>query len=365
MTSAAVGIDVATVGAPDDLDEFNVWANERRWSDGLPLVPPTPQRVTRMLDATTFDPDTVIATVPPRLAGATVRAIAANAVMAGCAPTAMPILITAVEAAAAPEVNAYGSQATTHPCGLMVMVTGPVASHAGVHGGVGLFGSTFPANVTIGRAMRLILQNVGGAYPGETDRSTQGSPAKISFCFAENEAQSPWEPYRLSRGFDAADSTVTVVFAEAPHNLNDHVSSEPAGLVFMMAQTIATVGKNNSYIRNNDYIVVICPEHAAVLARNGWTRRDLQEYLHERARIPYKSWRLGGMYGMLPQPKFIQAADDEMHIRITDTLDDIHVVVGGGAGVHSSWIPTFGLSRTKTMVVRGPTGSPMRFDPSH
>jgi hypothetical protein len=352
---------LATVTVPDDLDEFNRWAFEQRWSDGLPLIPPTRERVDRMLAGTDHDPQSSIGGVPPRMALATVESIAVNAVMAGCVPSAMPVLIAAVEAMLVPEVNAWGAQATTHPCALMVLVTGPVAKHAAVHGGAGLFGSTFLGNVTIGRAMRLVQQNIGGAFPIETDRATQGTPAKISFCFAENEDDSPWEPYRVSLGYDRADSTVTVVFAEGPHNINDHVSTEPRGIAFTFADTITTMGKNNTYVRNNDYMVVVCPEHAKTLAKHGWKARDLQEYLHERARIPYKHWKLGGMIGVNPQPKYFDAADDDMMLRITDRLEDVHVVVGGGAGLHSAFIPTLGLTRMTTVAVRDSSGAPARF----
>lgn len=350
----------ALLDAPDDLEEFNRWAFDRRWGDGLPVVPPTPERVARMLGGTDYSPETVVAVIPPRMAAATVEKIAVNAVMAGCGPSAMPVLLTATAALSDPTLNTYGAQATTHPCGLMVLVSGPVAGHAEVHGGVGLFGPDFRGNVTIGRAMRLILQNLGGAFPGETDRSTQGSPVKIAFCFSENEVDSPWEPYRVSRGFSAADSTVSVVFGEAPHNLDDHVSTEPRGLGFMMAQTIATVGKNNPYCRGNDYLVIVCPEHARIFADRGWARRDLQEYLHERARIPYREWRMGALRGVNPQPRYMDAADDDLQVRITDSVDDVHVVVGGGAGLHSSWIPTFGLTRTVTSVVRNADASAWR-----
>jgi hypothetical protein len=349
------------IEAPDDLDEFNRWAFDRGWSDGLPLVPPTRERVDRMLTGTDWAANASFGEVPPRMAHATVESIAVNAVLAGCDPTAMPVLLAAVDAMLAPEVNAWGAQATTHPCALMVLVSGPIAAYAGVHGGVGLFGSTFRGNVTIGRTMRLIQQNIGGAYPGNIDRATQGTPAKISFCFAENEPASPWTPYRVDQGFNRADSIVTVVFAEGPHNINDHVSNDARGVAFTMASTVATMGKNNSYIRNTDYMIVVCPEHAATLASNGWDRSDLQEYLHERARIPYKHWRLGGMPGVNPQPKYMEAADDDMMLRITDRPEDVHVVVGGGAGLHSAYIPTFGLTRMTSRVVRDRNGEPVRF----
>ena len=352
---------MSLVDVPDDLDEFNRWAVRERWSDGLPLVPPTEERVDAMLAGTAWPADEVVGKIPPRSAEATVELVAANAVMAGCRPSAMPILVAAVQAMVEAPVNLYGAQATTHPCALMVLVSGPLGKAAGVHGGSGLFGPGFVGNATIGRAVRLLQQNVGGAWPGETDRATQGSPAKFSFCFAENddEADNPWEPYRVSQGYGHDDTTVTVVAAEAPHNLNDHVSNEPGGLLFTFAQTIATVGKNNAYCRPADFVLVLSPEHVRVLADHGFARRDVQRYLHERARIPYREWKRGAMFGMLPQPRYLDAADDDFQVPILETPDDVHVVVGGGPGRHSAWIPTFGITRTTTKPVVGPDGSPL------
>ena len=348
------------VETPDDLAEFNAWANQQRWSDGLPLIPPTEERVDEMLRATSWHADAVVGKIPPRNADATVEKIAANAVMAGCLPNVMPLLIAAVQAMLEPQVNLYGSQATTHPCAVMVMITGPLARAAGVHGGAGLFGPGFPANATIGRAVRLIQQNLGGAWPAETDRSTQGTPAKFSFCFGENDDGSPWAPYRVRQGYDIDDTTVTVVAAEAPHNLNDHVSSDPRGVLFTFAQTMSTIGTNNAYCKPADFVLVMCPEHVQIVADAGFTPGDVQKYLYERARIPYRHWKLGAMFGMLNQPRHLDAADDDYMVPILETPDDVHVVVGGGAGRHSAWIPTFGISRIATRVVSDPDGNPLR-----
>lgn len=286
--------------------------------------------------------DDRIALLPPRFAEATVELVGANAVMAGCKAEVMPVIVTALEALVDPEFDLYGVQATTHPCGILVLVSGPLAPQLGINGEGGCFGPGYRANATIGRALRLILQNVGGAFPQETDLATQGSPAKFTYCFAENSDASPWEPFHVHKGFSPADTTVTVSAAEAPHNINDHVSTEPDGLMFTFAQTIATMGKNNAYVRDSDFFVVFCPEHAAVLGRAGWTRADVQTYLFERARIPHRQWRRGGMFGMLSQGPVIDAADDDMDISMTISRDDIHVLIAGGGGRHSSWIPTFG-----------------------
>jgi hypothetical protein len=260
----------------------------------------------------------------------------------------MPVITTAVEAMLDPAFDLYGVQATTHPCGVVVIVSGPLAHELGINGQTGCFGPGFRANATIGRAIRLIQQNVGGAFAQSTDMATQGNPAKFSFCFTENVAASPWEPFHVSLGFPADATTVTVVSGEGPNNINDHVSKAPDGVMFTIAHTIATIGKNNAYARDSDYFVVFGVEHAGILGRAGWSRRDVQKYLYERARIPYREWKRGGMFGMALVDPVVAAADDDMEITMTMTPDDVRVLVAGGGGRHSAWIPTFGANRSVT-----------------
>jgi hypothetical protein len=198
----------------------------------------------------------------------------------------------------------------------------------------------------------LILLNVGGALPGVSDMATQGTPAKIAFCFAENAAENPWEPFHVTQGFPEGTSTVTVAAAEAPHNMNDHVSATPEGLLHTFSQTIATMGKNNAYIPVSDFFIVFAPEHAGLVARSGWSRRDVQDYVFEHARIPRDTWRRGGMFGMFPWHESVDNSDADLGIPMAGRPEQIHVVVAGGAGRHSSWIPTLagnGLSVTKAI----------------
>lgn len=338
-----------------DLDDFQIEGMERRWGDGLPLIPATGGRVQRMLSGTDRDPDYVVMLMPPKFAPCTVEKIAINAVMAGCLPEYMPLLITAVEAMGDPTFHLYGAQATTHPMGFMVMVNGPIARTAGLHCGSGVFGPGVRANATIGRAIRLVLQNVGGAYAGTTDMSTQGTPAKYTFAFAENEAASPWPPFHVSVGLEPEASAVTVASAEGPHNISDHVSNEPRGLLVTFAQSIATMGKIQAYNHEGGFFVAFCPEHAEILHRFHWTREDVQRYLYERARIPYALWRLGGMHGMLPHARWLDAADDNLQVPMTEDVHGIRIVVAGGAGRHSSWMPS-GLALTRR--VTRANGSP-------
>ena len=331
----------ATTQSFADLEAFYDAANERDWTDGLPVVPPTQDRVTAMVQRSGRDRLDCVATLPPNYGQATIERIAINAVMAGCKSEDIAVVIAAVQAMADPAFDLFGVQGTTHPCGIMVFVSGPVATSLGINGGGGCFGPGFRANASIGRAIRLVLLNIGGGRPQRTDMSTQGSPAKFSFCFTENVKASPWEPFHIAQGFSPDATTVTVAAAEAPHNISDHVSQEPKGLLFTMAQTIASMGKNNAYLHDSDYFVVLCPEHASLLARFGWKREDVAEYLFERARLPFKVWREGGLFGMIPQHRYLEAADDDMSIPMTRKPADIHVLVAGGGGRHSSWIPTF------------------------
>lgn len=343
---------MSRIDVPEDLDDFNEWAMANNWGDGLPLVLPTVERVERMARGVGLSPDFVIGTVPLSYADASLEKVAINAVLAGCEPRHMPILVAAVEAMLKPEVNLYGAQSTTHPCAMMVMVNGPAARAAGLHCGAGAFGPGFRSNATIGRAVRLILQNIGGARASDTtDRATQGGPAKFTFCFAENEADSPWPPYHVDLGFNADESTVTVVAGEGPHNIENHARQDSSGVLLSVAHTIATLGNNNAYIRNSDYFVAFGPEHARILADGGFTKRDVQEYLYERARIPYRLWRLGGLVGIFPQPRYMDVVDDDFMVPMSDMPDDVHLCVVGGVGKHSSFIPTVGIGRSATVRV--------------
>ena len=220
----------------------------------------------------------------PRNGAATIQKIAINAVMAGCLPEHMPVLEAAIAAIQVPDFNLIALQTTTHPCALLAIVQGPVVERLKMNAGHGCMGPGNRANASIGRALRLIQQNIGGAVPGTTDKATQGGPAKAGFCFAENEAESPWPPLRTTLGFGLDDSCVTVASAEGPHNINDHGSSDGESILNTIAQTMATVGNNNLYV-GGDHFVVFGPEHAQAVARSGFSREDVQHYLYEHARV--------------------------------------------------------------------------------
>src|SRR5262249_26554270 len=209
------------ITVPDDPEAiFERFASEG-WTDGLPIVPPTEERVARMLAASDLDPSFSLGPMPPRWGEATIVKLAVNAVMAGCKPEYFPVVVTAVKAILAKPFNLYGGQGTTNPATPVLIVNGPIAREHGVNAPGNLFGPGFRANATIGRAIRLIMTTIGGGVPQQADKSTLGNPAKYTCCFAENEAESPWAPLHVERGFAAETSTVTAFGGAAPANIID------------------------------------------------------------------------------------------------------------------------------------------------
>ena len=245
---------------------------ERGWTDGLPVVAPTEARVLRMLEGTTRAPDEVVAMVPPDLVGCTVEKVAVNAVLAGCKPEYLPVVLTAVEAACTDEFNIHGLLATTWFSGPVVVVNGPVARAIGMNWGINALGQGNRANATIGRALQLVIRNVGGGRPGEVDRAALGNPGKYTFCFAEDEEGSPWEPLSVERGVPAGRSAVTLFGGGGVQGLADQRSREPEGLAATMA---AALGPGAGW----DALLVVAPEHARVFREGGWDRARLRSAL--------------------------------------------------------------------------------------
>jgi hypothetical protein len=231
------------VGASqEEVDDFFA---ERGWSDGLPVVPPTRERVDRMVAESGIDPDEVIGPVPVSNRILDGWTLAVNAVMAGCRPQHLNVLKAAAAAMLHPDFNLAGVTATTHPAGPLVIVSGGVVQRVGFNSGAGALGPGNRSNAVVGRALRLILFTVGGAQPGEGDKATHGHPGKYSYVLAENEEATPWEPLRVREGHPAAASTVTLVAAEAPRNVNDHGSADATDLIASIAGTAASLGHNN------------------------------------------------------------------------------------------------------------------------
>ena len=330
-----------------DFEAWNEYAADRGWSDGLPLYVPTEEKVARLLETCRGDNEPFPPMSPRRLVP-TLRGIAANAVMAGCKPEEMPVVVAAVRAALEPGYNLHGTLATTHPCAPTVIVSGPIREALGLNCGSNCFGQGNRVNAAVGRALQLCLLNIGGGKPGEMDRATQGSPAKYSFCFGENEEESPWEPYHVRRGFDAGDSVVTLMSCEPPHNINDHASTSAEGILTTIAGTVSQTGANVLHGRGT-YMVALGPEHAQTIHRDGWSIADIQATLYEASAIDFDR---------VPQEKRDSyTVDRDSNVKdgkfyLTSSPDRIQVLVAGGPGKHSAYIPTFGSTEDCSVRIR-------------
>ena len=320
-------------------DAIDAHYQEQGWTDGLPIVPPTAAAVEEFLRWTDRGRFEVVGVLPPRQGEATIEKIAVNAVMAGCRPEYCHVVVTAIEALADPLFNLDSVQATTHPVAPLVVVNGPIARELGINGGYNAYGQGFRANVTIGRAVRLVLMNVGGGLPGTGDRATQGSPSKIAYCVAENEAENPWEPLHVEAGLPADTSTVTTFGCEAPHNIQDHYSNTGLGILATIAGSMGQAGSNN-ILGAGWPLLSLGPEHAATIAKDGFSKRQVKEYLFEHARFPLAKLSPEYRAAQLTRRGIVDSPDTM--VPIVRSADDISVIVVGGAGKHSSWQPTFG-----------------------
>ncbi len=253
---------------------------DRGWSDGLPLVPPTEARVARMLTGTTRAPDEVVAVVPPDLVECTVEKVAVNAVMAGCLPEHLPVVLAALEAACTREFNMHGLLATTFFSGPVLIVNGPIRQRIGMNSGVNALGQGNRANSTIGRALQLVVRNVGGGLPGGVDRATLGSPGKLGFCFAEDEEGSPFTPLSVARGLEPGQDAVTLFAGHGPTAIIDQKSRDPESLT----RSFAAVLRANAHPKlplKIDAVLVVSTEHGRIYREAGWGRDQLMQRLDE------------------------------------------------------------------------------------
>lgn len=251
---------------------------ENGWTDGLPVVPPTERRVLEFLAACGKQPNDVVGVVPTRGRAITAEKIAVNAVMAGCKPEYMPVLIATIEAMTDPLFNYHGCLASTMGSAVMIIVNGPIAKELNINSGVNVFGPGFRANATIGRAIRLIIINVTDGKPGLLDKATLGHGGKYSMCIAENEDSSPWEPLHVQRGFSPTDSAVSCFAVLAPLQISDMGSNTPESYLSNIAHSMSVFPA-----RVGEFLVVLPPEAVAIFAEAGWTKRQSMEYLAERA----------------------------------------------------------------------------------
>ena len=279
---------VATFGEPglksrqvqlDPWDDPMEACFERGWSDGLPVVPPTDERILRMLSGADRKPDEIVGLVPPNLSECSVEKVAINAVLAGCKPEYMPVVLAALEAALDPVFTMHGLLCTTYFSGPVIIVNGPIARAIGMNWGINALGQGNRANATIGRALQLIIRNVGGGRPGEMDRATLGGPGKYTFCFAEDETDPTWEPLSVSRGVAPGRSAVTLFQGDGIQGVVDQKSRTPEELAKSLALAL-TAANHPKLAQAADAILILSPEHYRIFRNAGWDRRRITQELH-------------------------------------------------------------------------------------
>jgi hypothetical protein len=308
-------------------------------TDGLPVVIPTPDRVQRMVLATGLDPDMVLGEIGPSYGVATIEKVAIAAVMAGCLPDHVPVVVAAVKALCRPELDTAEMQATTHAISPLIIVSGPAREWCSVSSGFGALGPGHRANITIGRALRLVMLNVGGARPGVSDMALLGHPGKLAMCIAEDEEASPWEPLHVSLGHQPDESVVTVVGTEGPHSvISVSDADDPSSgdrLVRSLAAAVGNLASNNAHFHAGTVVVALNPDHAHVLSQAGWTRSDVQQRIWSAAHHPRHVLRTYN-------PAFAGKGSDGDLLPSVPKPTAILILVAGGGGLYSTVFPSWG-----------------------
>ncbi|MBI4269561.1 MAG: hypothetical protein HY615_04445 [Candidatus Rokubacteria bacterium] len=325
-------------------------------TDGLPVVPPTRERVARAVEAAGRPADELVALVPPNYGRATVEKVAVNAIMAGCRPEYLPVVLAAVEAVCDEAFDLHGVSATTNAPAPLVVINGPIRKALDVNCGAGVFGPGWRANATIGRALRLVCVNVGGATPGVVSMSTLAHPGRYTYCIGELEEASPWAALHVEHGFAPEDSTVAVLAADAPLGVYDHQSRAPEDLLPTLAASLAVVSHHKA-THWGDTLLVLSPEHARVFGEAGWAKADVRAWLHERLRRPVRDLVPGRDGGEgLPAhvlAKFARPESEATPIPKFRAPENLKLVVAGGpAGRFSAVVPGWTFPKASSLVFR-------------
>ena len=339
-------------------DDFETWF-DRGVTDGLPVIPPSRARVDAMLAATERPRDELVAQVPPNFGRATVEKLAVNAVMAGCRPEYFPVVLTVIEAACDPVFNLHGQSGTTNAASPLIIINGPIRQALEVNCAAGVFGPGYRANATIGRALRLVMINLGGTRAGQISMSTMGHPGRYTYCIGEYEEASPWEPLHVERGFAPTDSTVTLFSGEGPFTINDHLSRSASQLAASLGWSAAGIWNHKSFPLYGHTLFVVGPEHARTLGEERWSKQDFRRFLYDTIRRPARE--------LLPGPDgaetgrlkdLLDGRTGEERIPKFPSLEEIVIVVAGGtAGRFSAVVPGWMGgelgSRPVTRAIRG------------
>jgi hypothetical protein len=328
----------------DDTDAVE-FCHAKGWTDGLPVIPPTPDRVRAMLEAVRLDAQHAVTTIAHRAVTITAEKVAINAVLAGCTPAYMPVVLAAIEAIGDPAWGYHGPGTSTGGAAVLIIVNGPIARDLGINAGDNLFGPGWRANATIGRAVRLVMRNVCGSRPGTLDRATLGHPGRLSYVIAENEAESPWPPLHVERGFRPDQSAVTIMAAEAPHQFYNQLSSTAEGILTTLCDDMRISG---NVVGQPQYCVILAGEHTRAIAQNGWNKAQVRQFIFEHTQnfVAHlkQTHRLAGA---------VQPGDETRLRPLVESPSDVVVIAAGGAaGAFSAYIPGWGSKRSSQAVTK-------------
>lgn len=334
----------------DDFDAIYDEYYRRGWTDGLPIVPPTEERVARMIATSGRAADEEIGVFAPRQARGTVEQMAINAVMAGCRPEYFPVVLAIAEGLADPRFDLFSVNTTTNAVAVLTVINGPVRQQLDINCGYGLFGPGWRANATIGRTVRLVQLNIAGSVPGPVSKSTHGQPGRYIMCFGEFEEKSPWEPLHVEHGFGRKDSTVTLFAAQGTVPITETILKSGKALIHFIAHCQDIVGTNNMLPEHpGDSLLVLCPDHAMIINRDGFSKQALKQALFDlTCRVPLSRWP-EEKYDELTKGHKIRDGAVPLH----ESPENFQVVVAGGlGGFHSTWVPTYAHSSAIVKKIR-------------
>ena len=353
MAETSDSLQSKRVQVPDYPRAIQDYCWKQGWTDGLPIVPPTEPLVREMLAGyggapsgslgrmqPGNSPSVSLGRIQPGNSNVTLEKLAVNAVMAGCLPEHFPVVVAAVKAALRDEFNLAGNAVTTGGAAQVLIVNGPIAKELGINGDAGCFGPGFRANAAIGRALRLVIRNLGGLIPGGMDQATLSTPFRYSFCFSENEALSPWEPRHVELGFQSSASTVTVAAILGVYNVMESTVGTGIEVLRTITGNMRGIGIPGYYHLGTrpQIVLVLCPEHATEIAQSGMSKADVREYIYHYARMPIHQLKDLAHYGNRVWPNWIDQTNPGTLVPIVSAADDIVVVVAGGGGRHSAWM---------------------------
>jgi hypothetical protein len=328
-------------------ESSNAYFYAHGWTDGLPIAVPTERKVEALLASVRQLHDHVVAVVPPKMGLATMEKIAVNAVMAGCESRHFPVLIAAIKAVGDPAFNLLPMQATTNPVAPMIVVNGPIAARLEINSGFNVLGQGWKSNATIGRALRFVLVNIGGGAPGKLDKACHGQPGKY-LCIAENEAQSPWSPFHVDRGYTAQDSTVSVIGVAGTQDVIHYARTSAGQILDALARAVPREGLKNLY-SGGEPLIIFGPEQAAVLGTAGLSKRDVKRAFYERTRIPLQTLDAATVALVKSRrARWFQHGEPDA-VPLADSIEDVQILVAGGAGNHTVFVPTWGDTRCVTV----------------